>query len=285
MKSLSNKLSLNPKLLVLLWVGMLFGTGIVFFLLYVLLTNYMDINIHNWSYGDSKIAIPIFLAYILVAWFWNNATYRRSDFIRETESMGVRITKRLFYPSLMNIVGVYSFSCGYLDNIYLVAKLDLPFFAYAPFPRISAEKSIRHKEVITDGQWVPGYIMTESQIELYSLIDGLQDSEIEIIIDKEKKIIPDTALLQVNSILKTSLKNIEEFHAKLILSKGYMKMNIIGGSWLGVRFGERIKIGIELFKRLNDELKIKYPVNSWDDYEVKWDKKNGTFYIQKKTGN
>lgn len=83
-------------------------------------------------------------------------------------------------------------------------------------------------------------------------------------------------------MLSTSLNDIKHFYARLIFNKDCLRMTIIGGSSEGERFKQKIIKGFEIFQAMNNELKKKYSTGSWENWDVKWDKKGDFFYLTAK---
>ena len=231
---------------------------------------------------DTTIAIFLLIAlivYIPTLLIWRRVTFTRSDFIETVKTKGVRILKRLYYPGTADIFGVYSFAYGYWDNIFIVGKFDIPTFSFSPAPRIAISRS---NTVYKVGGYSPEYMKRESQIELFSLIHGPFDININIQIDENMKKIPETKIKEIDSILKDSFENVDDFYARLIFNDECLRMTVTGGSWLGDRFKKRIVKGLEVYKKISDTLNNQYPVKSWDEWEVKWNREDEQFYLQQK---
>lgn len=276
---LSNKYAIkNLSYLVLLWFILAFGhiSAALFFIIILI----QIVGLRPFSgYQDYIFIGTIYLVYFAVLFIWRKSTFRREDFIKIAGNLGVKFTDKIYYFSPLDIIGVYSFARGLWDNIRIVAKMDLPFFAYAPYRRISG---IKNSRVVMSGGNGPEYMKEESRIELFSLIRGSADIDISIKIEDGKLDIPVTGLREIDNTLSKALKDVAYFHARLIFNKDCLRMVIIGGSWEGLRFGEKIVKGFEIFKEVDNELKSTYPVSDWKDWQVKWNRKEEEFFIESK---
>jgi hypothetical protein len=222
-------------------------------------------------------SISFFTIYISVFTIWKMATFRRSNMIKLLERMGVKFINKTYFYSFIDVFGVYSFTRAYWNDIFVAAKMDIPFFAYAGHRRVKLAKlkgSIEYS-----GGDTPDYMKEESSVDLFSLIQGPYDVNVSIKLDDGKRNIPVTDVSEIDVVLKTHLKDVQQFNARLIFNKDCLRMSIIGGSWEGKRFGEKIQKGFEMFKLMSDALKTRYPVASWSKYQVKWNRAEETFYL------
>lgn len=268
----------NLSYLVLMWFILAFGHGIAALAFIIILIQTEGLRSFS-GFHDYIFVGTIYSIYFPVLFLWRKSTFRRADIIKLAKGLGVKFTNTIYYYSPLDIIGVYSFARGFLDNINVVAKMDLPFFAYAPFKRISGIKNGRFVMSGGDG---PEYMKQESRIELFSLISGPFDIDVTIKIEDRKRNIPATGSAEIDGIISNALKDVEYFHARLMINKECLRMTLIGGSWEGRRFGEKILKGFEIFQKLNHELKVKYPVGDWKDWQVKWNKKEEEFYLEAK---
>lgn len=279
----------NPLYLAAIWFILLFGTGLIIFA-YAAIDEMLDYKLSNLDPSKRQKTEPIeyviesalVVAYFAAVTFWRKATFRRKDFIRLAESAGMKFIRKGFHYSPIEVLDVYSFADGFLNNIYVVAKMDIPFFAFSPHPRVSMWKSpIKDGAIKTNtGGWTPDYMKEESRIELFSLISGPFNIDAEVKIENSKIEIPATGCAEIDSIVKEFFRSTNYFHAKLLFNTDCLRMTIIGGSWEGARFEEKIQKGFEIFQKLNDRLKTKYPVRDWKDWQVKWNKKDEIFYLE-----
>ena len=265
----------NLRYLVLMWFMLVFGFGFPS-ILFISLLKAVTGEIPLPNLRDPIIFGLISIIYFALQFIWRKSTFRRGDFLALGKKMGVKFTNTLYYFSPLDIIGVYSFARGFLDNISVVAKIDFPFFAYAPFKRISG---FRDGRVVLSGGDTPDYMLTESRVELFSLINGPFDIDMTIKIGDVKRDVP-TSISEIDSILNNTLKDVDYFHARLIFNTDCLRMSIIGGSWEGRRFGEKILTGFEVFRRLNSALKVKYPLGDWKDWQVKLNRKDEEFYLE-----
>ena len=145
------------------------------------------------------------------------------------------------------------------------------------------------------GQYVPPsfdfsklasmYENTElSRVEIFSLVSGPYDIDIGINIEIGKGEIPETECFEINKALKEFISGVQYFGAAIRFNKNYLWMSIKGHPWEGERFRQKIIKGFDIFQAMNNELKKKYTVGSWDNWDVKWDKKGNFFYLAPKEG-
>ena len=231
----------------------------------------------DWSLEGHIVDIIFFATYFPALTVWNMATFRRRNMIKLAEKMGVKFINKLYYYSLIEILGVYSFARGYWDHIYIAAKMDIPFFAYAGHKRVKLSKL--KGDIEYSGGDTPDYMREESRIDLYSLIKGPYNIDVAIKLEDGKVESPLTGCPEIDESIKKHLAGVQHFNARLVFNKDCLRMAIIGGSWEGKRFGNKIQKGFEMFKQIDDALMIKYPVASWDKYQVKWNKSEESFYL------
>lgn len=282
------KYSIKAGYLVLLWFGLMFGVTIALMLL-LILPIHIFVFKRSLQYGESIFAIGIFLLCIAVWKIWRISTFTRRDFIKIAESMGITRIRKKFYYSIWDYGSVYSFSDGYINDIYFVARIDSPFFAYAPSPRISLEKLIKSPDKYKSkmatfmvGGYTPKYMEEESRVEIFSLICAPLNFDVKIRIEAGKCEIQKTGSGEIDELLVEFLKNIDHFNARLSFYKDCLRMSIIGGSWQGEKFKRKILKGFEVFQRIHSELKKKYPAKSWDDWQIRWDAVEGRFCMDSK---
>ena len=229
----------------------------------------------------------IIVAYVLAIWFWRKATFRRKDFVVLGESIGVKFNRKRFYYPPYGFIETYRCADGFLDDIYVVARIDFPFWAFSlgwDFPSKDDNEVPRSKSknywTRTRTYSMPYFMKEEARVELFSLISSPFDIDITIKIKDHKRNIPATDSTEINEIISNALKDVEYFHARLIINKECLRMTLIGGSWEGRRFGGKILTEFEIFNRLNAALKDKYPVDEWKYWQVKWHGKEEEFYLE-----
>ncbi len=295
------KIYIRPRHLVFLWFGTLTGTFALFvtpiiMFLEISLKRSLDLDV-----GFSVFITVIFLITVCILIAWRRATFNRKDFVELAEKVGVKFLKKRAYH------WIYSVAYGLLNDIYIFAKIDAPTFGYYP-PNVQVsmetgigsfgssnyaeyvETSIRTQgpqsawlKLKTDpfgAIWNPEYMEEVSQIELISLISGhYYDIDVVIKIEGGRGDIPRTNCPEINTALINHLKDTEHFYARLQFNKDCLRMTIIGGSWQGERFRRKILKGFEVFKEIHNELKKRYPVKSWNDWQVQWDRERKIFRL------
>ena len=122
----------------------------------------------------------------------------------------------------------------------------------------------------------------EGCIALFSLIEGPYNINDEIKIDGVNRNIPTTGCIEIDKVLQDTLATETYFHARLQFNKDCLALSIIGGSWEGRRFSEKIKIGFKLYQKIDATLKLKYPVSDWNKWKVSWHYAGQSFYLEPK---
>jgi len=266
----------NPSHMMVLWVVLAIEHPVAIYDAYLTMLEMLGLRSAT-RFEDYSVTAILISIYITTLLIWKMATFTRSNFISLTESLGVKFRNKHYYYSLVEVIGVYSFARGFWDNIYIAAKIDVPFFAFAGHRRVKIGK-LKDEVVMTGGD-TPDYMKEESRIELFSLIEGPYDIDVSIKIEGGKGEIPVTGCQEIDELLKEHLAGVTYYNAKLLFDKTCLRLAIIGGSWEGRRFGEKIQKSFEMFKQLDNVLKIKYPIASWDKYQVKWNRSEEVFYL------
>lgn len=112
-------------------------------------------------------------------------------------------------------------------------------------------------------------ILTD-RIDYVSLISSPVNIDEEIKIDKTNRKIPNTGVPEIDSILQEILRDTEDFRARLIFNNEYFRLIVISSPWLGGRYEKRIVKGFEIFRKLDEVLRNKYPHRKWEGLEMKW---------------
>jgi|YelNatPaOPRAMG01_1025707.scaffolds.fasta_scaffold47690_3 hypothetical protein len=232
--------------------------------------------------------LPFIAVILLFIPFWvvfRRSIFIRSDFIKVAESLNIKfIKKRLRY----SLFAPYRFANGFLDNIYIVGGFDTPVIDVSPSTGHTSIYKLRELSgkdrliaLLGGGKKVP--LEEQSIVELFSLIEGKTfNIDVKIRIGAGECEIPVTNCEEIDTVLTESLSKTDHFNARLVFNQQCLRMTIIGGSCEGGRFEQKIIKGFEIFQKINEALKKKYPVKSWKDWEVKWDKANEVFYLAQK---
>ncbi len=254
------------------WFALWIGSGLVAVRIgFIVIDIRRNKPVEPSAYVLTVISVAI---YLFIVWVWRKATFRRNDFIKLAESTGVKFTRTSFYDTPGEVIVPYRFADGFLDDIYVVARMDVPWFAFSPFPRDVPPGGRDYSK--------PDYMKEESIVALFSLVNGPFNINAILKIEGDKRDIPVTGCPEIDKVLKENLAIATYFHAKLIFNTDCLELSIIGGSWEGRNFGEKIMMGFILFNKLNNELKSKYPVMNWTNRQVKWSRKDELFYLQPK---
>jgi hypothetical protein len=242
-----------------------------------------------WQSSDYWILGAIIFSFFTALVVWRKATFTKKDFIRVAKKEGIQINRKEFYYSLIELFGEHSYADGFLGEIYAVARLDIPFITFWPTLRVRPRKSKEGLYLPPDASpgttLEPKYMTQESEVELFSLISGPFNVNTEIKILDEIGEIPSTGCLEIDTILKSTLLGTSHFHAKLSFNSQWLRMIIIGGSWEGLRFENKIENGIAIFRQLDSALRNRYPTAVWNNCQVKWNLKDEQFYLEQKETN
>ncbi len=293
---LRNKIYIRPSFLVALWYVLFFVSIMIMTLPITFFKNIYRFHRHPGTYlmvdAVSSVLI-LFIGWIL----WRKATFAKKDLVELAYDLGVRFIKKRTKISL-RYYGKYRFAYGWLDDIHVTALILSPFFSYFPgegstglaFSKqqdssVASESAIRNR---TRWEKFQAYMFSgrkggpsgqESHAELFALIKGPYNIDAVIELEEGKGKIPATGCPEIDEALKKHLSGAPYFNARLIFNKDCLRMAIIGGSWEGKRFGDKIQKGFEMFKQMHDALKTKYPAEPWDKYQVKWNRSEETFYL------
>ncbi len=314
---LNRKISVKRSYLIVVWfviycAKMLIGG----FCLIDLLAFFMGYPLPFPIYKSDGIWLTITFLFIITIWmFWNKATFSQRDFIKLTKYIGIRFIKWKFFPRWYDDLS-HIYSYGLLEDIHIATIIDSPSSSVSTIiygsssmerykklesqlfhsfqnetttPEINKENTpLQPSGAFKSIEWgkVLGmaYLYEESRIELFSLIKGPCNVDVKIKIEDDEKDVPATDCPEIDKILRASLSDVKHFYARLIFNKDCLRMTIIGGSWEGEKFRQKILKGFEIFQAMNNELRKKYTVGSWDSWDVKWDKKGNFFYLAPKEG-
>ena len=293
---LNRKYSVNRVYLIIVWF-ILFLTKILLagFLFTILIFYFNGAPFpFRLQHGDS-IGLTIILFFILIIWiFWRKTTYSKQDFLKLSKSIGIKFIKSQIFPKWYGDIS-HTYLKGLLDDIFIAAIIDHPsntfyFAIYGVGGTIGRykdlEKQLFHSfrnDTLTlettdkntplhpsgtfnnielgklfSPKYLMEYLDEESRIELFSLINGPFNIDVKIKIEGDERDVPTTDCPEIDRILRTSLSDVKHFYARLIFNKDCLRMTIIGGSWEGERFRQKIIKGFEIFQAINNELKKKY---------------------------
>ena len=314
---LNKKYSIKRSYLILAWFVIYCAKMLIVVFCFIYLLSFL--RGYPLTFPINKIDgiwLTITFLFIITIWmFWNKATFLQRDFIKLTKNIGIRFIKWKFFPRRYDDFS-HIYSYGLLKDIRIATIIDSPsssvstiIYASSSMERYEKlESQLFHSfqnetttpEMNKDNtplqpsgafkriEWGKAlgmeYLYEESRIELFSLINGPFNIDIKIKIENDEKDVPATDCPEIDKILRASLSDVKHFYARLIFNKDCLRMTIIGGSWEGERFRQKIIKGFEMFQAMNNELKKKYTVGSWDSWDVKWDKKGYFFYLAPKEG-
>ncbi len=286
----------RPSYLVVLWYVLFFASTMTMILLIAFIKNIY--RFHRHSEIDLMVSEAISILVLFISWIlWRKATFAKKDFTEFAYELGVRFIKKRTKISV-RYYGKYRFAYGWLDDIHVAALILSPFLSYSP-GEASPDMALPKREEASIASGTPRSNQTswekfqaymfggrkggpggqESQVELFSLIKGPYAIDVALKCEGDKDEIPVTGCPEIDAVLKKKLEDVQHFNARLIFNKDCLRMIIIGGSWEGRRFGEKIQKGFEMFMQMNDALKAKYPVAPWDKYQVEWNRTEETFNL------
>ncbi len=241
------------------------------------------------------------LVFIATRLVWRTATFSGTDFAGLARRQGVTlIEKRLGAP--IQYFGKLRFLYGRMGDTRVVAKIAFPFFGYFPGhgsrrdDGFSVEQESRDRGLgagsiqRSRNLWKeiqsriprggPGPGCKESRVDFFSPRTCGQDLHIAVRIDAVNKIIPSTNIAEVDDLLQQELSGADNFHARLTLDQQALHLTILGGSWEGRVFEQRILRGFDLFRKLDEILKRTCPGKDWSNRELNWDWSKGDFILE-----
>lgn len=247
------RISLHFYAMIVLWTLIVLASLCVFVSLVTIIFFFVrgkDID----TIGKTIIYISLISETLLIA-LWRICTFRRRDLVRVMKREGVLVKNR--NPIFLLLTSYFwSFPQGTLGDAYVIAII---YGAY------NLPITLGEGTHIT-----PERVYTQDQIDCISLINSPFNIDEEIRIEGIKKTIPNTGVNEVDNVLKESLLDTEDFRARVKINKDYLRLIIISSSWLGGRYEQRVLKGLEIFKRMDELLRSKYPHKKWEGVEMKW---------------
>ena len=150
---------------------------------------------------------------------------------------------------------------------------NISTFLIGPFIGHVNPKTI--KKVIS-----PDYMSQTSQVNLFGLITTPFNIELSLqpnnMVNQEIK----TECQEINYVVSQYLRNGEYYNWRIVLNKDYLALQIVGGAWQGEIFVKNIEVGLDMFKELLSQMKGKYVMKDWKDYDIYWDKSTWQFKIR-----
>lgn len=158
---------------------------------------------------------------------------------------------------------------GEMGSYYIDAHLDRPFRDYSPFVphfrrRIGNNGSLKLE---SENPLNPSRMLRASRIDLYWLgeLRELAGAEIRIALRTSRG--PDVIIEHIsgpeemiNPVRKAAGElKMPDSQLEVCVMKRWLRVRIVGGSWLGKAFGQRIEEGIAFTERLVDSLRRRFP--------------------------
>jgi len=238
------KLTLNKGLLVILWVSLFFGAPVLVGLILKIVT-YASL------WGElikQNLFIPsviYILLYIAAYFIWRRSTFRRSDFISFCHEKGaseIRIINRLKGHEYF----MYSAMTCRIDDFYCACVVDHPFFIFTTpsakyidgvFQLAKTPKTLDDLGKVSTVDFM-ARVNTSVDVDIWIKPDSHFDSE------------STGAGNEIESLLKEQLKEAKDLYAHLTVKDNVLRLSVIGGSWLGGSFIERINDGFSFVVKL-----------------------------------
>lgn len=245
------KLSLHFYVVIVLWCLIVLASVGVFAVLVA--AGFSHWTGHKLSDAKTMIFTILISEAVLIA-LWRISTFGRRDLVRIMKREGVQVKKR--NPLFLLVTSwIWSFPQGTLGDSYVIAKI---YGAYDLPTALGKRTNLTPESVLTD------------RMDFISLISGQLAIDEEIRIEKTNRIVPNTGVTEIDAILQETLRDAEDFRARLIFNNEYFRLILISSPWLGGRYEKRVIKGFEIFKRIDEALKKKYPHKKWEGLEMKW---------------
>lgn len=227
----------------------------------------MQIVIDHKLFAPGSVGIivwPLLLLSICI-FLWLKNVFRRSEYLRLARNEGVKLLRGV--PSGIGILAalIRFIARGRLGDIYVIAKIDGAYCGIAG--EDNTTESLDKKDHV-------GFVF---------LIDSPIDSEIEILVASGKRIIPQTGMSEIDSVINSCLARVSDFRAILTIKREYICLKVMGGAWFGKRFQSRIIKGFEIARKMDEALRKKYKYKSWDGLAMKWDYNTKAFFLVKES--
>lgn len=252
MNILHKKLSLPFYGVIALWTLILITSVLVFLLL---VTVVMDMTVFTRKHFEASFAYPVFICEAVLIALWRKSTFRLRDLVRIMKLEGVQVKKRNPIFLLMQSCFFWSFPQGSLNGSFVIAKIN---GAYNLPLGLGDRTHLTAESVLID------------RIDFISLICGPFTIDEEIRIDKTNRKIPNTGVPEIDTVLQETLRDTDDFRARLIFNNEYFRLIVISSPWLGGRYEKRVVKGFEIFKKADEALRKKYPHRKWESFEMKW---------------
>jgi len=222
------------------------------------------------GYSDPITIIFSFAVIILaISTFY----YKKNNLLKKTilklcSQLGIKITKkygRIIFGNICN------------GTIKTASYIEHNFFTFLIGPFVGFVNSETVKNITS-----PDYMNQTSQVNLFCLISTPFNIKLSLQPDNLSKQEIKTECQEINYVVAKYLKNGEYYNWRIVLNKEYLTLQIVGGAWQGELFARSIEIGLGMFKELVNEMKGKYLLKDWKNYDIYWDKSIWQFQIKKR---
>lgn len=217
------------------------------------------------------ITIIFFFAVIILALsniYYKDNNLLKHKYLKLCSYLGIKTTKRSG-RIIFGIIGN--------GTIKVASYIEHNFFTFLMGPFIGYVNPQTIRKVA-----YPDYMNETSQVNLFCLMASPFNIKLAVKTDKNtiKKI--RTECQEINFVVSKYVQNNHYYNWKITLTNECLILQIIGGAWQGDLFARNIKIGLDMFKTLVTELKGKYSMKDWRDFEIYWDNRTWRFYIESK---
>jgi len=117
----------------------------------------------------------------------------------------------------------------------------------------------------------PKMLYGGDRLEFIALVRTPYQIEKEINTSLENASADEPHTLVVDDSLSVDFKDIDDFNGKIIIDGKSIRVSIIGSSWLGSRFNNRVQTGYEMFTLLKAAIGSKYKYDDPSVDNLKWD--------------
>lgn len=222
------------------------------------------------------LIIIALIPYSYIFLSWGRGLFTKRDFLEILDKEGWKVLRKSFRPPGKGwFIDNKSFLDAVKNDIYLFAELDRSSWLFTDYFPIKGRAS--------NARWFnPSYMAEASKIDLFCLIKGPYQIDQKFKISKGAGIpLMNTNCQEINSVVSAALKKFDELDVRIIFNQNWLRMTVIGGSWLGDRFRKNILNSLEFFDDLKQRLAKQYEVRSFEGCKVLWSPEQDDFVLVK----
>lgn len=227
-----------------------------------------------WS-GILTIIALIPYSYIFLS--WKRGLFTKRDFIEILDKGGWKVLRKSFRPPGKWWFTDNSFLDAVKNDIYLIAELDSSSRMFTTYHPIKDRRT-------ANARWFnPSYMAEASKIDIFCLISGPYQINQIIKVSKNVEIpLINTNCQEINSVVSAALKKFDELNMRVIFNQNWLRITIIGGSWLGDRFRKNILNSLEVFEELKQRLSTQYKIKGFEEWKLLWSPEQNDFVLAKR---